>query len=421
MDEMTPRERYLQIIRHEKPDRMPYAFGGPRQSTFKAWRKQGLKEEQIRNWGQFVGQDPGMGIGMLYTGPFPPFEERIIEEKDNKRIWIDYMGRTRQDAVDQPTDGFATRQYIDFPVKDLDSFEQIKERFDPHSPERARAPEDADRYKSMNPDGYRHYRPGTCWEDLVEQCNQSTAPVRTGVFGLYWTARDWCGFENLSIMFKKQPQLVHEMMEYWTWFLMELLDEPLSRIKVDQVTLNEDMAFKGQAMISPPDMREFMLPRYKKLYKFLKDRGVECVMMDSDGYNGQILEAMYPEGIDAISPIEIAAGNDPETFLQQYPDIFLTGGIDKRELRFTKEQTREEVARRYRTARKYGGYIPTVDHGVPPDIPVRNFLYMVELIKGFANGEDIETYEPPCELEKQLGPIEEMFDPHKAIDQAYGH
>jgi len=25
---------------------------------------------------------------------------------------------------------------------------------------------------------------------------------------------------------------------------------------------------------------------------------------------------------------------------------------------------------------------------------------MVELIKGFANGEDIDTYEPPCLLEK---------------------
>jgi len=41
------------------------------------------------------------------------------------------------------------------------------------------------------------------------------------------------------------------------------------------------------------------------------------------------------------------------------------------------------------------------------------------LIKGFANGEDLETYEPPCELEKQLGEIEEMFDPLKAIEVAW--
>mgnify|MGYP000944853769 CR=1 FL=1 len=79
-----------------------------------------------------------------------------------------------------------------------------------------------------------------------------------------------------------------------------------------------------------------------------------------------------------------------------------------------------EVARSYKVAREYGGYIPTVDHGVPPDIPLRTFLYMVELLKGFANGEDLDTYEPPCELEQQLGPIEEMFDPRQAIAAAYG-
>ena len=58
---------------------------------------------------------------------------------------------------------------------------------------------------------------------------------------------------------------------------------------------------------------------------------------------------------------------------------------------------------------------------MPPDIPVRNFLYLVELLKGFADGEDLDNYEPPGELEQQLGPIEEMFDPKQAIALAYGN
>jgi uroporphyrinogen-III decarboxylase len=209
------------------------------------------------------------------------------------------------------------------------------------------------------------------------------------------------------------------MMEYWTWFLIELLSEPLSRIKVDHLILNEDMAYKGQSMISPAHMREFMLPRCKRLYTFFKEKGVEVVDMDSDGYNGQILPVMYPEAIDGIQPIEIAAGNDPEEILRGSPGIYIQGGIDKRELRFDKGRAREEVVKRYRVAREYGGYIPTVDHGVPPDIPLRTFLYMVELLKGFADGEDLDTYEPPCELEQQLGPVEAMFDPHQAIAAAY--
>ncbi len=398
---------------------MPYVFGGPRASTFAAWRKQGLSQEQQGNWGALTGAESSTGIGKLYCGPVPPVEEEVLEERDNYRIWRDHWGVKRLDAINQPTDGFVTRSYIEHAVKSPADWEEIKWRFDAHSPERTGPGGDGAPLTDLNPNRYRHMSEARLWPDVVEECNASENPVLVVVPCLYWTLRDLCGFEGLSMMFYDQPDLVHDMMDYWTWFLMELLEEPLSHIRVDHIILNEDMAFKGQSMISPAHMREFMLPRYGRLYAFFKEKGIAVVEMDSDGYNGQIIPVMYPTSIDAIQPIEIAAGNDPEVFLQEYPGIFLEGGIDKRELRFSNEQARVEVARRYRTAREYGGYIPHVDHGVPPDIPLRTFLYMVELLRGFADGEDLETYEPPCELEKQLGPIEEMFDPKKAIAQAY--
>ncbi len=406
------------MFRREPVDRLPYVFGGPRASTFAAWRKQGLSEELQRNWGHFVGSDGAMGIGKLYQGPLPPFEERVISVEGNVRTWVDEWGVTRADAVNQPTDGFATRKYLDFPVKTPADFEEMKGHFDPHTPERT-LPVDTVT-PSLNPDGYRHHTPGGVhWRDLVDACNQADVPVMASVSGLYWTARDWCGFEGLSYMVYDQPLLVHEMMEYWTWFIMELLREPLSHIQVDVMVINEDMAFKPQAMLSPASIREFMRPRYERLYEFLKSHGVGTVLMDSDGYNGQILEVLYPTGLDGICPVEIAAGNDPEEMLTRFPGVVLQGGIDKRELRFGRDQLRAEVAKRYAAARRHGGYVPHVDHGVPPDIPLRNFLYYVELARGYCDGEDLENYEPPCELEKQLGPIEEMFDPRSAIAAAF--
>jgi uroporphyrinogen-III decarboxylase len=158
-------------------------------------------------------------------------------------------------------------------------------------------------------------------------------------------------------------------------------------------------------------MREFILPRYQRMYRFLKDRGVDVVLMDSDGHNGQILDVFYPSAIDGIEPMEIAAFNDPAEYLAKHAGIAIEGGIDKRELRFDKPRARREVVKRYAAARRFGRYIPTVDHGVPPDVPLRTFLYMVELLKGLAGGQSLETYEPPCDLERHLGPIEEMFDP----------
>ena len=416
---MTPRERFLAVARRQPVDRMPHVFGGPRASTFAAWRKQGLSEEQQREWGRFVGAEGCMGIGKLYCGPVPPMEEIVYREDGNYRWWRDHWGVYRKDAINQPTEGFVTRSYIEHFVKDWETWEEMRSHFDPHSPERTGPGGDGAPLTDLNPNKYRHVGDGPGWEAHVEEANAGEWPVQVVVPCLYWTLRDMCGFEGLSMLFYDRPGLVHEMMEFWTWFLMELLDKPLSAIRVDHIILNEDMAYKGQSMISPAHMREFMLPRYKRLYSFLKDKGVTVVDMDSDGYNGQILPVMYPAAIDGIQPIEIAAGNDPEVILRENPGIYIQGGIDKRELRFGKERARVEVARRYRVAREHGGYIPSVDHGVPPDVPLRTFLYMVELIKGFAGGEDIDTYEPPCELEAQLGPIEEMFDPRKAIAAAY--
>lgn len=417
---MNARERMRTVIRREPVDRLPYQFGGPRGATFAAWRQQGLGEELQRNWRTFVGEDGSMGIGKFYTSVHPLFEERIIEEKGNIRTWVDGWGSVRQDAIHQPTAGFATRRWIEFAVKGWEDWERVKERLDPHAPQRTRPLTGEEVTPHLGPDSYGWHPPGgTHWRDNVEACNNADVPVCLTIPGIYWPIRDFTGMEGLSVMFYDQPDLVREMFDHRAWFLMELLDEPLSHIKVDIVTLNEDMAFKKQAMMSPPLMHEFLLPNYRKLYRFFHDKGVDALIMDSDGYNNQILDVLYPEALDGIQPIEIAAHNDPEEILTNYPGIHIHGGVDKRELRFSREQLRAEVARRYETARRHGGYIPHVDHGVPPDIPLRNFLYFVELARGFCEGEDLQTYEPPCELEQQLGPIVEMFEPGSAIAAAY--
>ena len=419
---MTPRERFRRVCGHKKVDQMPYgfSFAGPRGSTFAAWRKQGLSEEQQKNWFEFIGEDECIGIGKTDFGPIPPFQEKVIEERGNIRIWIDGWGVKRMDAINQPFAGFQTRRYLEFPIKRLEDFKKIKERFNPHTAERFASTEEEDNERSeayalfLLKDLQQH------WKDRINLCNCSDRVVKLGIPGLFWTARDFSGFEGLCTMIHEQPKLVHEMMEYWTWFIIEMLKEPLSSIKVDEINISEDMAYKTASMISPAAMREFMLPCYQRLYRFFKAKKVDCVTMDSDGHLSQILEVFYPSSIDGINPMEIAANNDPEIYLRKHPDLSIQGGIDKRELRFSRQRVRAEVSKRYKTARKYGTYIPTIDHGVPPDIPLRNYLYMVELIKGFARGEDINTYEPSCLLEKKLGKIEEMFDPLKAINEAYG-
>ena len=34
--------------------------------------------------------------------------------------------------------------------------------------------------------------------------------------------------------------------------------------------------------------------------------------------------------------------------------------------------------------KKQGGYLPTCDHGVPPEVPFENYVYFRELLKEYA-------------------------------------
>ena len=76
-------------------------------------------------------------------------------------------------------------------------------------------------------------------------------------------------------------------------------------------------------------------------------------------------------------PIE-SVHTDPVRLRQEYDgDILLMGGVNKVQLAKGKEAIDEEL-KRLRPLVEKGGYIPTVDHRVPPDVSFENYLYYLE-------------------------------------------
>jgi len=43
------------------------------------------------------------------------------------------------------------------------------------------------------------------------------------------------------------------------------------------------MSYKNGRLVSPTFFRKFMLASYRKLTKFLKENGVDTILVDSDG------------------------------------------------------------------------------------------------------------------------------------------
>lgn len=254
---MTSRQRYIETLTFGQPDRIFYSFGNPRKSTMNAWFLQGLpRMPDAGDYGcpdeffDMVGIERALTLP-IRTDAFPPFEVRIIEENEKGRIWIDEKGITMHDAGhDLTTPGFRTRSLLSHPVKNrADWLKMRDERFDPHAT--GRYPDD--------------------WPVCVERFNNRDRPLQVTIQGFYWKARDWVGFENLSLMLHDDPALVHDMMEHITEFSMALLERALLDVEVDSVFINEDMTYKQRSMISPKMFREFMLPRYKRMIRFLEE------------------------------------------------------------------------------------------------------------------------------------------------------
>jgi uroporphyrinogen decarboxylase len=60
------------------------------------------------------------------------------------------------------------------------------------------------------------------------------------------------------------------------------------------------------------------------------------------------------------------------------------GNIDKRALAMGKEATKREVMSKVPFLLEKGGYFPSVDHLVPPDVPFENYCYYINLLREIA-------------------------------------
>jgi len=370
---MDARERFLETMTFGNPDGIFYWCRGAylRQATLDRWFKEGLPAELGRSDSQSVWQSSWRNV-RAYLGfdssetlpvdfrPVPRFQEVILEEDERYQIWIDEMGAKRLDFRVQPEPGFQTRTWLEFPVKKREDFIRMAERYDPHAP--SRYPAD--------------------WEDYVQSMQTRDYPLRLAVPSLFGTVREWMGLGGMAVCFYDDPQWMHEMMEFMTEFIIEATRRAVEDAVVDWVMLFEDMAYKTAPMISPAMVREFMLPRYKRIAGLLRDRGVDVIVVDSDGHVNELIPLWLEAGINGLFPLEVAAGMDPMAIRKEYGrDLALIGGIDKRELAKDKEAVRREVMSKVPYLLQQGGHIPLVDHAVPPDIPYENFCYFLEVLR----------------------------------------
>lgn len=348
---MTTRERFLRTMRYQPVDHVPDYEFGYWDDTFKRWHHEGLPEEVNSNsncdaFFGFEGKASVPGVGGLN----PPFETKVLEEHANYRILQDSEG-VKKIVYTDGTDTIP--RYLEFPIKDRASWEEFKQRLDINDPARQR----------------------NDWEEIGRRSRASDRPVQIGLGSLFGRLRNFIGFENIAVMCYDDPELLEEMIEHMCQMALAALEPAVQHCQLDMGAFWEDINFKQGCIISPAMFRRWLTPRYKRITDKLREGGAEFCYVDSDGNVLDVLPCWLDGGVNIMFPVEVAAGSDPFEIRRRWGEQGrMMGGVNKRALAAGREAIDEEL-KRLKPLVDEGGFIPHVDHRVPPDVSYADYLY----------------------------------------------
>jgi uroporphyrinogen decarboxylase len=375
---MNTRERFNAVMNFEKHDRSLLWEMGYWPETLDRWYGEGLEQRENRRGSpgagirgeaaahdeasptrirdsdvhRALGFDPGLVNLPVNSGPQPLFVQDVFEETEEYLVYQDEYGVKKR----LTKRGASVPEFISWQVGSRRDFERLKEeRFQPRLAERV--------------------PPG--WDKLVAGYWKRDYPLSIGGYplGFYGFLRYLMGEERLLLGFYDDPKLIKDIMEFLADFWIDLWDQALDEVQVDCAHFWEDMAYRNGPLISPALFREFMSPCYRKVTGFLKDRGVEVILVDSDGNLDELIPLFLESGLTGIWPIEVQAGNHLLEIRRRYPKLRILGGIDKLEVARGRKAIDRELEGKLPTMLARGGYIPHLDHLAHPEISWPDFRY----------------------------------------------
>jgi hypothetical protein len=355
---MDDRERLLACLRGEPADRAPFWLNwAPWDTARTRWEREGLAPGESYR-ARFDPDEPPQVVP-VNCGPCPRKERTLVEEDEDYVTFIDRWSIKRRDYKR----GMSMPEFLEFPVADRESWERFRdEKLDPE-------------------------HPGRLAGDWLGRCQAWMAdgvPIQLGYYPdvtFYGGARWLLGDEEVLLSFYTQPDLLHEIMDHLCGLYLHVFEQVVgSGVRVDVIHIWEDMCGRQGPLISPAHWREFLGPRYRRIKEFADRHGIQFVSVDTDGWPGPIVAPMMEAGVNFLWPLEVAAGCDVNWFQEEYPDLAVMGGIDKRALARGPAAVDAELER-IRPAIERGRYVPALDHCVPDDVSWLNYCHYAEALK----------------------------------------
>lgn len=346
-------------------DRVPDIEFGYWPQTIRRWLGEGMpveltEDEQNEMFpeklDEFFGfEDQSHAIEMKID-MHPAFEERVIERKAESVVKRDEAGVTAE-VYTNDSDRSSIPHFLRFPVETPEDWNEMKQRYRLDDPVR-RIPADEIR--------------------RTQQEAEEGRMISIFFPGFYGTLRGWMGMEKLSIAFYEYPDMIHDMVDHWSALCAQQIGTLPAQFPIDMVWWWEDMASKNGPLVGPAMFREFLQPGYHRVMEAARRHGCELSIVDCDGNPHDIVGNWLQEGVNIMFPLEVPAGADPYRWREEFgKKLRLRGGIAKQPLVRGGKAIDDELER-VRPLLEQGGYVPHLDHLVPPDVPYAHYCDYLE-------------------------------------------
>jgi uroporphyrinogen decarboxylase len=232
----------------------------------------------------------------------------------------------------------------------------------------------------LNPDTSERYTDLENQMALTKEAQACNLMMTQWIIGGYMYLRSLIGPVDLLYKFYDNPELIHACMETWLCLAEAVTARHQAYVPLDEVFFGEDICYNKGPLISPDMIREFLFPYYQQLIANIRSRQLDksrhlYIQIDTDGKCEPVIPLYQEMGVDVMSPFEVASGSDVVEIGKKFPDLVISGGIDKRVLSKGKEAIDMHLDYILPAMHTRGGYIPTCDHGVPEEVSLENYKY----------------------------------------------
>jgi len=151
------------------------------------------------------------------------------------------------------------------------------------------------------------------------------------------------------------------------------------------VLCGADFGSQQSLMLSPVVFRDLYLPFYRKMTDWIHENTNWKTFKHCCGAIEPLIPLLIEAGFDILNPVQIsAAGMDSVLLKEKYGDkvTFWGGGVNTQSTlpNGTPDEVRDEVRRQVRVLGKNGGFVFNTIHNVQANVPVENFLSVVEAL-----------------------------------------